>query len=187
MASSPVPKSTSDQAKAIESVAVIGAGERGRTFAFRCAAAGIHVSLEDVLASNLRKAYEAAEQQPETLSFLRLATSVEDAVRAADLVIDFVPDELESKLEIFCLVDRMAPPHTIMCSPTQLSISDLAACTYRAERCVAVSGLGAALDQPLALTPGEHTSELTVRTVENWLRALHFDLLVRAADVSVTV
>ena len=30
-----------------------------------------------------------------------MVLSVEDAVREADLVVDFVPDELESKLEIF--------------------------------------------------------------------------------------
>jgi 3-hydroxybutyryl-CoA dehydrogenase len=50
---------------------------------------------------------------------LRVATTVEDAVRDADLAIDFVPDELESKLEIFSLLDRMAPPRTILCTPNQ--------------------------------------------------------------------
>ena len=70
---------------------------------------------------------------------LRLATSVEDATRIADLVIDCVPDELESKLEIFSMLDRMAPPQTIFVTPTRaLSIADLASCTYRAEKCIAV-------------------------------------------------
>ena len=36
-------------------------------------------------------------------------STIEDAVRDADLAIDCVPDELESKLEIFWLLDRMAP------------------------------------------------------------------------------
>ena len=50
---------------------------------------------------------------------------------------DCVPDELESKLEIFSLVDRMAPPRTIIATPTRtLSIADLASCTYRPERCL---------------------------------------------------
>ena len=67
---------------------------------------------------------------------------VEDAVREADLAIDFVPDELESKLEIFSMVDRMAPPRTILCTPTEvLSITDLASCVYRPERCFALKGL----------------------------------------------
>ena len=70
-----------------------------------------------------------------------MRSTVEDAVRDADLAVDFVPDELESKLEIFSLLDRMAPPRTILCTPTNaLSITDLASCTYRAERCVGLRG-----------------------------------------------
>jgi 3-hydroxybutyryl-CoA dehydrogenase len=62
-------------------------------------------------------------------------------VRTADVAVDFVPDELESKLEIFCLVDRMAPPRTILLTPSDaMSITDLASCTYRGDRCFAVRG-----------------------------------------------
>ena len=72
---------------------------------------------------------------------LEFASTIESAVREADLVVDFVPDELESKLEIFCLLDRMAPPRTIVLTPSKaLSITDLASCTYRGERCFAVRG-----------------------------------------------
>lgn len=77
----------------------------------------------------------------EVAGSLRYALTVEDAVQDADIAIDFVPDELESKLEIFCLLDRMAPPRTILCTPTNtLSITDLASCTYRSERCVGLRG-----------------------------------------------
>lgn len=70
---------------------------------------------------------------------LEFATTLEDAVRPADMVIDCVPDELESKLEIFSLLDRMAPPQTIFATPTvALSIADLASCTYRPTQCVAL-------------------------------------------------
>jgi 3-hydroxybutyryl-CoA dehydrogenase len=126
----------------VASVAVIGAGPAGRAFAFRCAAAGFAVVLEDVMPSNLRRAQdEYAEFVAGATGSLRYAMTVEDAVREADLAIDFVPDELESKLEIFSLLDRMAPPRTVLCTPTRaLSITDLASCTYRAERCVGVQG-----------------------------------------------
>ena len=60
-------------------------------------------------------------------------------MRTADLIVDCVPDELESKLEIFSLLDRMAPPLAIFVTPTgRLSIADLASCTYRADRCIAI-------------------------------------------------
>jgi 3-hydroxybutyryl-CoA dehydrogenase len=68
------------------------------------------------------------------------ARTVEEAVREADLAIDCVPDELESKLEIFSLMDRMAPPRTVFATPTtNLSIADLASCTYRADRCIGIA------------------------------------------------
>jgi len=128
----------------IGSVAVIGAGPAGRAFAFRCAAAGFAVVLEDVMPSNLRRAQDEYAEYAGSVGAvgsLRYALTVEDAVREADLAIDFVPDELESKLEIFSLLDRMAPPRTVLCTPTMmLSITDLASCTYRAERCVGLRG-----------------------------------------------
>ena len=128
---------------AIRTVAVIGAGTAGRGFALACAAAGLDVILEDVMPAKLRRAeVEYAElMQQARAGRLELALTVEDAVRGADIAVDFVPDELESKLEIFSMIDRMAPPKTILCTPTDaLSISDLASCVYRPERCVALRG-----------------------------------------------
>lgn len=127
----------------IRTIAVIGAGQAGRSFAMACSAAGFYVVIEDVMPSNLRK----AEVEYADLSLrggfgsLEFASTVEDAVREADLAVDFVPDELESKLEIFSMIDRMAPPKTILCTPSlALSITDLASCVYRPSRCVALRG-----------------------------------------------
>jgi 3-hydroxybutyryl-CoA dehydrogenase len=151
----------------------------GRSFALACAAAGFHVVLEDVMPANLRK----AEAEYADLSLravagrLELASTVEDAVRAADISVDFVPDELESKLEIFSMVDRMAPPKTILCTPTYAqSITDLASCVYRPERCVAVrgelvSGNSAAQAAVRVLYPAGVT-EATLVAVGSFFRAL---------------
>ncbi|QMV17857.1 3-hydroxyacyl-CoA dehydrogenase [Granulicella sp. 5B5] len=121
-------------------IAIIGAGRLGRAFALRCAAAGLDVVLEDVMPANLRRAQDEYAELGVAGS-LRVALTVEDAVREADVAVDFVPDELESKLEIFSLLDRMAPPKTVLCTPTDaLSMTDLASCTYRAALCVGVRG-----------------------------------------------
>jgi 3-hydroxybutyryl-CoA dehydrogenase len=145
-------------------VAIIGAGPLGRWLALVAARAGFRVCLEDVMPASLHHAQEylRTELGPEALGSglqsptlaaktetrrgrgtrlagVQFVSTIEDAVRQADLVIDCVPDELESKLEIFCLLDRMAPPRTVLVTPTtRLSIADLAACTYRADRCVAI-------------------------------------------------
>jgi len=122
-------------------VAIIGAGPLGRRLALAAAQAGFKVLLEDIMPSNLHHAQEYLRQElgPAALPSVRFVSTIEEAVREADLAIDCVPDELESKLEIFCLLDRMAPPKTVLVSPMRnTSIADLASCTYRAEKCVAV-------------------------------------------------
>ena len=130
-------------------VAIVGAGPLGRWLAVAAARAGHRVLLEDVMPANLHHAQEEVRQKlgPEALgAAVAFCTTIEDAVREADLAMDCVPDELESKLEIFCLLDRMAPPKTVLMTPTTaLSITDLAACTYRAERCVAIAAEAASL------------------------------------------
>ena len=163
-------------------VAVIGAGSQGRAFALRCARAGFITVLEDVMPAKLRQAREelfssSPAEVPGSLSF---ALTVEEAVRSADLAIDFVPDELESKLEIFSLIDRMAPPKTILCTPTlALSISDLASCTYRADRCIALETEGKdLLGDSLILLQGRATSSDTLASTRDWLVALGFQLTI---------
>jgi len=123
-------------------VAIIGAGPLGRWLAGAAARAGFRTLLEDVMPSNLHHAREslAAQAPAGEAASISFVTSIEDAVRDADLVIDCVPDELESKLEILWLLDRMAPPRTIIATPTtRLEIADLASCTYRPQKCVAIA------------------------------------------------
>jgi 3-hydroxybutyryl-CoA dehydrogenase len=155
----------------MRTIAVIGAGAAGRAFALRCARAGFAVALEDVMPEKLRRAQdEYAELQPARGGSLRYALTVEDAVKDADLAIDFVPDELESKLEIFSLLDRMSPPRTILCTPTMaLSITDLASCTYRAEQCV---GLREILSESVEIVQSKFVAAEVVKEVVELFRSL---------------
>jgi 3-hydroxybutyryl-CoA dehydrogenase len=164
-----------ERAFALRRIAIIGAGRAGLDFALRCASTGFDVILEDVMPSRLLRA-EQAHANHVASGTLRLASTVEDAVRSADLAIDFVPDELESKLEIFSLLDRMAPPHTLLCTPTTaLSISDLASCTYRPELCFALQMSSAEpLPSAVHLVRARHSSSEATAAVERWLRALGF-------------
>jgi 3-hydroxybutyryl-CoA dehydrogenase len=159
----------------LTTIAIIGAGPLGRWLALAAARAGFRVFLEDVMPSNLHHAQEYLRRQltpelssgsAESVSFV---STVEDAVREADLVIDCVPDELESKLEILWLLDRMAPPRTVIATPTtNLSIVDLAGCTYRPERCVAIAASSRTLsdERPGSTIPLIFTSRTTPETVE---------------------
>ena len=62
---------------------------------------------------------------------------MEAACREADLLIEAVPEEMEMKLEIFTIFDKFAKPGAILASNTSsLSITEIAAITFRAENCI---------------------------------------------------
>ncbi len=115
-------------------------------------------------------------------SLVTFVSTIEDAVRDADLAIDCVPDELESKLEILWLLDRMSPPRTVLATPTiRLSITDLAACTYRADKCVAIvaeaRGLAESPASRILLHTTPHTTPETVDLLQGFWRQLGFSPL----------
>ena len=136
----------------IKTVAVIGAGTMGRGIASDAALGGYRTILEDLLPNALRKAETEIRANLDqavavgkvnaadaTAAFSRLeyAGSIDQAAREADLVIEAVPEEMESKVEIFTLLDKICRPTTILASNTSsLSITEIASVTYRAKKCV---------------------------------------------------
>ncbi len=136
----------------VGTVAVIGAGIMGRGIAHAAALGGYRTILEDILPSALRRAGDeiranfdkavelgkvTSGEAQKALARIEYAGAVEDAARAADLVIEAVPEEMESKIEIFTLLDKICRPETILASNTSsLSITEIASVTYRAKKCV---------------------------------------------------
>ncbi|MGH9703216.1 MAG: 3-hydroxyacyl-CoA dehydrogenase family protein [Candidatus Acidiferrales bacterium] len=136
----------------IETIAVIGAGTMGRGIAYASALGGYRTILEDVSEQMLQKglgyirgAFDegvargkvTSEARERALAQISTATRVEDACRTADLVIEAIPEEMESKLEIFTILDKFAKPGAIFASNTSsLSISDMAEITFRGEDCI---------------------------------------------------
>ncbi|MFZ0953065.1 MAG: 3-hydroxyacyl-CoA dehydrogenase NAD-binding domain-containing protein [Candidatus Sulfotelmatobacter sp.] len=136
----------------VRTVAVIGAGIMGRGIAHAAAMGGYRTILEDLLPAALRRAESeiranldkavelgkvAAPVADAVLRRIEYAGSVEEAAREADFVIEAVPDEMESKIEIFTLLDKVCRPATILASNTSsLSVTEIASVTYRMEKCV---------------------------------------------------
>jgi 3-hydroxybutyryl-CoA dehydrogenase len=136
----------------VRTVAVIGAGIMGRGIAHAAALGGYRTILEDLLPNALRKAeteiranldqavelgkVNAAEANA-AFARIEYAGSVDEAARQADLVIEAVPEEMESKIEIFTMLDKICRPTTILASNTSsLSVTEIASVTYRAKKCV---------------------------------------------------
>lgn len=136
----------------IQTIAVIGAGIMGRGIAHVAALGGYRTILEDLVPAALRKAEDeirgnldkavelkkvTAGDAQSALDRLEYAGSVDEAAREADLVIEAVPEELESKIEIFTLLDKICRPATILASNTSsLSITEMAGVTYRPKKCL---------------------------------------------------
>lgn len=136
----------------IKTVSVIGAGIMGRGIAHVAAMGGYRTILEDILPASLRRAEteiranldkavelgkiskDAADAAHKRIEY---AGSVEEAAREADLVIEAVPEEMESKIEIFTLLDKICRPGTVLATNTSsLSVTEIASVTYRAPRCI---------------------------------------------------
>jgi 3-hydroxybutyryl-CoA dehydrogenase len=124
----------------------------GRGIAHVAALGGYRTILEDILPASLRKAESEIRANLEkgvelgkleksvadaALSRIQFAGSVEEAAREADLVIEAVPEEMDSKIEIFTLLDKICRPNAILASNTSsLSITEIASVTYRPRKCV---------------------------------------------------
>jgi 3-hydroxybutyryl-CoA dehydrogenase len=138
----------------LETIAVIGAGNMGRGIAHVAALAGYRTVLEDILPAALRQADSEIRADLEkavdlkkisthdarsAVARLQYADSLEEAARQADLVIEAVAEEMDSKIEIFILLDKICRPGTILASNTSaMSITEIASVTYREKNCVGV-------------------------------------------------
>jgi 3-hydroxybutyryl-CoA dehydrogenase len=93
--------------------------------------AGFRVVLEDLIPTSLECARKEIRQTlndavssgslgqaqaDDAFARVDCATSIEDAARRAHIVMETGPDEPESKLEMFCLLDRICLPETIIVS-----------------------------------------------------------------------
>ena len=133
-------------------LAVIGAGIMGRGIAHAAAVAGFATTLQDVAPAALQRARRAieeivakgvelgkleAEERDAVLARIGYAEELATAVQGADLVIEAVPERMSIKLELFAALDRLAPPDAILATNTSsLSVTEMAAATSRAGRCI---------------------------------------------------
>src|SRR5689334_510671 len=124
----------------------------GRGIAYASALGGYRTILEDLLPNALRRAGDeikanfdkavelgkvSADEAQAAIGRMEYASTPEEAARQAELVIEAVPEEMESKIEIFTILDKCCRPDTILASNTSsLSITEIASVTYRAKKCI---------------------------------------------------
>src|SRR5258706_4678897 len=124
----------------------------GRGIAYAAALGGYRTVLEDVMPETLAKGTAwikqtleegvkrgkvSLEESAAALARIETASTVEQACRESDFLIEAVPEEMDLKLELYTLFDKFAKPHAVMASNTSsLSIAEMAEMTYRPELCV---------------------------------------------------
>nr|WP_306592484.1 3-hydroxybutyryl-CoA dehydrogenase [Chryseobacterium sp. WG14] len=136
----------------IKNIVVIGAGTMGNGIAHTFAQSGFKVNLVDVsqealdrglktITTNLdriiAKGNLTEEQKAETLGNISTFTALNDAVGAADLVVEAATENLDLKLKIFGQMDELAPADCILATNTSsISITKIAAATKRADKVI---------------------------------------------------
>ncbi len=165
----------------VRTVAVIGAGIMGRGIAYAAALGGYRTILEDILPNALRRAGDeirasldkgvelgkvSADEAKAAFQRIEYAQAPEEAAREAELVIEAVPEEMESKIEIFTLLDKVCRPGTVLASNTSsLSITEIAGVTYRPNKCVGMHFFNPVHKMKLLeVVRGLETDEDTIRT-----------------------
>jgi len=136
----------------MKTIAVIGAGTMGNGIAHVFAQNGFQVHLIDTQESALQKALATIdknldrqiakntitqEQKTKTLEAITTYQSIEDGVKAADMVIEAATENVEIKKSIFKTMDAFAPTDCILATNTSsISITELGAVTQRPEKVI---------------------------------------------------
>ncbi|RLF15241.1 MAG: 3-hydroxyacyl-CoA dehydrogenase [Thermoprotei archaeon] len=136
----------------VKVVAQIGAGRMGSGIAEVVARSGFQVVLMDISADALKfsinfikesmsklvaKGKITEKDVEDTISRIKTTTSLEEAAKDADIVIEAVPEDVDLKKKLFSDLDRLCPERTILASNTSaIMITDLASATKRPDKFV---------------------------------------------------
>lgn len=137
---------------AIQNVVVIGAGTMGNGIAHVFAQTGFNVTIVDVsdaaiergvatigknLDRQVKKGTLTEDDKAATLARIGRSTSLEDAAKSADLVIEAATENRDLKFGIFKTLDAVCGEHAILASNTSsISITEIAAVTKRPEQVI---------------------------------------------------
>ena len=166
--------------KAIETIAVLGAGTMGNGITHVFARTGYRVILRDLdsatldralatIASNLDREIKRGKlgepDKPSILARIQPVTRA-DALSAADFAVEAVPEQFELKAHVLNEADRALPAHAILASNTSsISITQLAAETTRPGRFVGMHFMNPVPAMPLVeVVRGKATSDGTFQT-----------------------
>ncbi len=170
----------------IKNISVLGTGTMGHGIALLSAKAGLNVvmygrsneSLERGF-NNIKSSLNLFKSQgklddnscEEILAKIKGVTTIEEAAKDADFIIESLAEDLELKQKIFTELDKLCPADTILASNTSgLSPTAMAKNTQHPERIVVAHFWNPPHLIPLVeVVPGEKTSETTMSSTIEWV------------------
>lgn len=172
--------------KAVETIAVVGCGFMGQGIAQALAGAGFHVVLSDVTqlrvdrglsaiensVSDLQgRGLMAAKDADALLGRLRGTTSLSEAARKADMLIEAAFEDLDLKRDLFSQFERLCPKWAVLVSSTSaLSATAIAQRTTCPNRVLVAHFWNPPALIPLVeVVPGEGTSQESIDTLRQVL------------------
>ena len=169
-------------------IGVVGAGQMGNGIAHVAAAAGFDVLLTDLETRFLEKARGTMEKNfdrevakgrrssgEKEAALARVSTATElERLSAADLVIEAIVEDEETKKDLFRRLDGICPKTTILASNTSsISITRLAAATGRPARFIGMHFMNPVPVMSLVeVIRGTATSDETAATVDEVSRRM---------------
>jgi|BarGraNGADG00312_1021997.scaffolds.fasta_scaffold03789_5 3-hydroxybutyryl-CoA dehydrogenase len=137
-----------------------------------CAAAGLE-AIESSLGRLLAKEKIGPEQHDSALANIETTTDLGDA-GDADIVVEAIFENRETKRETFEKLDRICPHHTILATNTSaIPISSIAAATSRPGRVVGIHFFGPVpLMRLVEVVKGVVTSNHVFEAADEWARSL---------------
>jgi len=173
----------------IKNVTIVGVGWMGRGIAQVCAQGGCDVVIHDLEEGILKQAREEIRSRLDfvtekalitedeaklAMSRIRSTVNLNDAMKVAGLVIEAVPEVLDTKKEVFSQMDRLCREQTILATNTStLSISAIGDATSRPDRVVGMHWFYPAyIMPPVEIIRGVQTSDLTVSVAKDFLLKL---------------
>ena len=175
--------------RAIESIAVIGAGNMGSGIAQKSATEGFevqmvdreqkwvdkgHETIEGFLGEALERRIFRPEQAEAIKSKITGVVGNENISPSTDLVIEAVFEDFELKQQIFSSLDETCDEHTILATNTSsLSVNELAQATGRPDRFVGLHWFfHPAKNRLVEVIPAESTSQETLEAVEQYCKTM---------------
>ena len=163
-------------------IGVIGAGTMGNGIAQTAAAAGYHVILQDVQESFLQKGLDniqrnlnrsvekgklSSEEAEQTLGRVQGTIHIEELAKA-DIVIEAIIENMESKKTLLQRLDAVCRPNTIFASNTSgLSVTELGNCTNRPSQVIGMHFFNPVPVMKLVeIVRGQETSDETYEEVK---------------------